>query len=314
MLGRKLVDRLISDGLGERSINSFTLMDIIKPDNPTNFDGTIKAVAADISKAETARTLVKDRPDVIYHLAAIVSGEAEQDFARGNSINLDGTKHLLEAIRAQAETSDYSPRFVFSSSIAVFGPPLPDVIEDTQRLTPLSSYGAQKAMGELMVADYTRKGFVDGISLRLPTVTVRPGKPNRAASGFYSGIIREPLNGVEAVLPVPRDTRHWFQSPRLAISNLVHAGHVSLKTMTPDRALSLPAVSASVQEMMDALERIAGSDVLALIKEEPDEFIQNVVLGWPRAFNPKRAKALGFQQDVDFESIIQTYLEDDKVG
>lgn len=308
MLGRKLVECLVKDG----DVEQLTLTDIVEPIAPEHFTGDVTTHAVDISQAETGAMLLADKPDIIFHLAAIVSGEAEQDFAKGNAINLGGTQNLLEAVRAHAQNSSYCPRFVFSSSIAVFGGALPDVIEDNQRLTPLSSYGTQKAMGELMVADYTRKGYIDGISLRLPTITVRPGKPNKAASSFYSGIIREPLNGMEAVLPVPRTVRHWFASPRAAIGFLIHAGNIDLIQVPANRALSLPGVSASVGEMIEALKRIAGEEVAALIREEPDELIQKVVMGWPKCFNPQVALKLGFVAEKSFDEIIQVYLDDDK--
>ena len=307
MLGRKLVDHLVVEG----RVSIFTLADIFAPVPPTGFDGDVHSVVADISNAEAAAGLIAAKPDVIYHLAAIVSGEAEENFEKGNAINLDGTRHLLEAIRKQSAEDSYCPRFVFSSSLAVFGTPLPDLIPDDQRLTPLSSYGTQKAMGELMVADYSRKGFIDGISLRLPTITVRPGKPNKAASGFYSGIIREPLNGEKAALPVPKTVRHWFQSPRRAIFNLAHAGRVKTDNLPKSRALSLPGVSASIEEMMAALERAAGTKATSLIHEQADDAIKTIVMGWPKAFAATTAIAMGFQGDTNFDEIIEIYLEDD---
>lgn len=289
MLGRKLVDHLVAEG----GVSAFTLADIFAPVPPTGFKGEVHLEVADISNAEAAAKLIVGKPDVIFHLAAIVSGEAEENFEKGNAINLDGTRNLLEAIRKQSKDCSYCPRFVFSSSLAVFGTPLPDLIPDDQRLTPLSSYGTQKAMGELMVADYSRKGFIDGISLRLPTITVRPGKPNKAASGFYSGIIREPLNGQTAILPVPRSVRHWFQSPRRAIFNLAHAGRVKTDELPKSRALSLPGVSATVEEMMAALERAAGSIATDLVQEQADDAIKNIVMGWPKAFAATTAIAMG---------------------
>jgi len=307
MLGRKLVDQLVADS----GVSTFTLADIFEPTHPEGFDGEVHLEVADISDAHAAAQLIDAKPDVIYHLAAIVSGEAEENFEKGNAINLDGTRNLLEAIRKQSADGSYRPRFVFSSSLAVFGTPLPDLIPDDQRLTPLSSYGTQKAMGELMVADYSRKGFIDGISLRLPTITVRPGKPNKAASGFYSGIIREPLSGAKAILPVPRTVRHWFQSPRRAIFNLAHAGRVKTDNLPKSRALSLPGVSATVAEMMAALERAAGSIAIKLIEEKEDAAIKNIVMGWPRAFAATTAIEMGFQGDASFDEIIEIYLEDD---
>lgn len=306
MLGRKLVARLISEG----GVLRLTLADIVKPDHPGGFAGDFLASACDISDQRAVCQLVADKPDLIYHLAAIVSGEAERDFDKGYRINLDGTRHLLEAVRAHDDPA-YCPRFVFSSSIAVYGGDLPEVIEDNQRLMPASSYGVQKAMGELMVADFTRKGFIDGLSLRLPTITVRPGKPNKAASSFYSGIIREPLNGMAAILPVPKTVRHWFASPRTAVDFLVHAGKIDLDGMPAHRALSLPGVSASVGEMIAALERMGGQEVVNLIREEPDELVQKVVMGWPKRFNPVLAEKLGFRAETSFDAIIRAYLDDD---
>lgn len=308
MLGCKLVAHLSAN----EAVKKFTLADIVMPKSLETFKGEVKTHAVDIADPSAATRLVAECPDVIFHLAAIVSGEAEMDFAKGNAINLDGTRHLLEAVRALAEKADYCPRFVFSSSIAVFGAPLPDIIDDDQRLTPLSSYGTQKAMGELMVADYTRKGYIDGISLRLPTITVRPGKPNKAASGFYSGIIREPLNGQEAILPVPDTVRHWFASPRTATHNLAHAGMVETATLPAHRALNLPGVSATIAEMIEALRRVAGEDATALIRRAPDDLVQRLVGGWPKAFAPKAAEKLGFIGEQNFDDIIQVYLEDDK--
>jgi len=308
MLGQKLTARLAQEG----GVEKFTLADLTEPYAPETFTGQVIARAVDISDAQTVTRLLDDRPDVIFHLAAIVSGEAEQDFAKGNAINLGGTRNLLEAVRAHAERSGYRPRFVFSSSIAVFGGPLPPVIEDDQRLTPASSYGTQKAIGELMIADYTRKGYIDGISLRLPTITVRPGKPNKAASSFYSGIIREPLNGMEAILPVPKTVRHWFASPRTAIRFLEHAGRADLAGCPANRALSLPGVSATVGEMIEALRRVGGDGAVQFIREKPDPLVQNVVMGWPQSFNPKAAIKLGFVAETSFDEIIRVYLEDDK--
>lgn len=308
MLGRKLAAKLVQEGGVER----FTLADIVTPEAPKSFSGAVAAHAADISDEKAAAALLTGKPDAIFHLAAIVSGEAEIDFAKGNAINLGGTRNLLEAVRAHAEKDGYCPRFVFSSSIAVFGGDLPDTIADSQRLTPASSYGTQKAMGELMVADYTRKGYIDGISLRLPTIAVRPGKPNKAASSFYSGIIREPLNGMEAVLPVPKSVRHWFASPRSAIGFLIHAARVDLAGMPAHRAISLPGVSATVGEMIEALARVAGEEVVRLIREEPDALIQKVVMGWPRGFDPEIARKMGFVAEAGFDEIVRVYLEDDK--
>jgi nucleoside-diphosphate-sugar epimerase len=248
---------------------------------------------------------------VIFHLAAIVSGEAEADFEKGYRINFDGTRNLYEAIRA---LPDYTPRLVFTSSIGVFGAPFPDTIPDEFHLTPLTSYGTQKAMGELMLSDYSRRGFFDGIGIRLPTICVRPGAPNKAASGFFSNILREPLAGKEAVLPVDEDVRHWHASPRAAIGFLRHAMTLDLDRVGPRRNLTMPGVSATVGEQIEALRRAAGDKAVALIRREPDPVIARIVAGWPTRFDAKRATALGFAADVSFDAIVAAHVEDELGG
>ncbi len=210
-------------------------------------------------------------PDVIFHLAAVVSGEAESDFEKGYRVNLDGTRQLLEAIRA---IDGYCPRVVFASSIAVFGAPFPDTIGDEFVTAPLTSYGTQKAICELLLSDYTRRGFLDGVGIRLPTVCVRPGAPNLAASGFFSNIIREPLNGREAVLPVTDDVRHWHASPRAAVGFLLHAADIGTDALGTRRCLTMPGVSVTVGEQIEALRAVAGDEIVQLIRREPDESLQ----------------------------------------
>src|SRR5690606_11364760 len=244
---------------------------------------------------------IADRPDLIFHLAAIVSGEAEADFEKGYRVNLDGTRALLEAIRLAGTVEPYRPRLVFTSSIAVFGEPLPALIGDTQHHTPLTSYGPQRAIGELLLADYTRRGVVDGIGIRLPTIVVRPGLPNKAASGFFSGIIREPLVGQEAVLPVEDSVRHWFASPRAAVGFLRHAATIDTAKLGQRRSLSMPGLAATVADEIAALERVAGAKATRLIRREPDAAIAAMVAGWPQAFEASRARALGFTADKDFD-------------
>ncbi len=300
MLGRKLAHRLAA-------ANSLILHDIVPPESPPG--ATASCHASDLSAPGAAAALLAARPEVIVHLAAIVSGEAEADFDKGYRINLDGTRHLLEAIRGIG--GGYRPRLVFASSLAVFGAPLPEVIGDDQALTPLTCYGTQKAIGELLVADYSRRGFLDGIGVRLPTVCVRPGKPNRAASGFFSGIIREPLNGEQAVLPVPTDLRHWFASPRAAVGYLAHAATLDLAAVGAHRMLTMPGVSASIAEQIEALRRAAGDAAVARIRHVPDPAILAIVSTWPRAFDCARARALGFVPDRDFDEIVRIYQEDD---
>ena len=304
MVGRKLVERLAHDGsVGGAPISRLTLVDLVEP--PPLGD----RVVADLSEPGVAADLVEDRPDLIVHLAAVVSGEAEADLDKGYRVNLDGTRSLFDAVRSAG--GELRPRVVFSSSIAVFGAPFPETIGDDHRVRPLTSYGTQKAIGELLLSDYSRRGLLDGIAVRLPTICIRPGPPNRAASGFFSGIIREPLNGQEAVLPVPDDVRHWFASPRSAVGFLLHAASLDGGLLGSDRCLTMPGVSATVAEQIDALRRIAGDGAVRLIRLEPDETITRIVTGWPGRFDPRRALELGFQAEADFDEIIRVYLEDE---
>jgi nucleoside-diphosphate-sugar epimerase len=247
---------------------------------------------------------------VIFHLAAIVSGEAEQDFDKGYRINMDGTRALLEGVRH----AGHKPRFVFASSIAVFGAPFPEAIGDEFFNTPLTSYGTQKNICELLVSDYTRKGFLDGLSLRLPTICVRPGKPNKAASGFFSNIMREPLAGQEAVLPVSDSVMHWHASPRAAVEFMRHAATMDTARVGPRRAVTMPGLAVTVGEQIAALQKVAGDKVVARIRREPDPFIEQIVAGWPRKFAASRALGLGFKPDASFEEIIRNHIEDELGG
>lgn len=313
MVGSKLTARLAKDGqLGGKAIEKATLVDIVAPTAPADAPFAVEAVAADLSAEGAGPALIASRPDVIFHLAAIVSGEAELDFEKGYRINLDGTRGLFDPIQAAGD--DYVPRVVFTSSIGVFGAPFPDAIPDDFHLTPLTSYGTQKAIGELLLADYTRRGFMDGIGIRLPTINVRPGKPNKAASGFFSNIIREPLAGKEAVLPVSEDTRHWHASPRSAVGFLLHAATIDGEVVGPRRNLTLPGVSVTIGEQIEALRKVAGDNVVNRIRREPDEMIMRIVKGWPQRFAPERAVALGFKADNSFEDIIRVHIEDELGG
>ena len=248
---------------------------------------------------------------MVFHLAAVVSGEAEADFDKGYRVNLDGTRRLLDAIREVG--GGYRPRVVFSSSIAVFGPPFPEAIGDDHAPAPLTSYGTQKAIGELLLADYSRRGLLDGIAIRLPTICVRPGQPNRAASGFFSSIIREPLSGREAVLPVPEDVRHWFASPRAAVDFLARAATLDTAALGDRRSLNMPGLSATVAEQIAALREVGGEEAVRLIRHEPDPTIMRIVDGWPRNFDPRRAHELGFRAETSFAEIIRVHLEDEQV-
>jgi D-erythronate 2-dehydrogenase len=304
MLGRKLSERLAHDGsLGSRPISELILADIA---------GGTGIMAIDLSAPGAAADLVAARPDLIFDLAAVVSGEAETNFAKGYRVNLDATRHLLEAIRLTG--SGYVPRLVFSSSIAVFGPPMPDVITDDHPTTPATSYGTQKAIVELLATDYTRRGYLDAISIRLPTICVRPGAPNLAASGFFSNIIREPLHGRPAVLPVSPEVRHWFASPRAGVGFLIHAATADTGVLGLRRSLTMPGLSATVAEQIEALRRVAGDDAVALIRAQPDDAIASIVDGWPRAFDARRAIELGFTAERSFDEIVRVYIEDEIGG
>ncbi|WP_449041374.1 D-erythronate dehydrogenase [Paracoccus sp. (in: a-proteobacteria)] len=312
MVGRKLAEALLDTGrLGGGEIARLTLFDVVPSDLQSRGAVAVDTRAGDISDPATVQALVAQRPDVIFHLAAIVSGEAEADFDKGYRINLDGTRLLFEAIRAQP---DYRPRVVYTSSIAVFGAPFAEPITDDFVPAPMTSYGTQKLIGELLLNDYTRRGIFDGIGIRLPTIVVRPGKPNKAASGFFSGIIREPLAGVEAVLPVEDDVRHWVASPAAATGFLLHAATMDLAPLGARRCLTMPGLSISVAEMIAALREVAGDDVAAMIRREPDATIRGIVAGWPRDFAPDRALAAGFTADASFQDIIRAHIRDTAAG
>jgi D-erythronate 2-dehydrogenase len=313
MIGRKLTARLVEAGaLNGRPIDTLTLIDVEAPQKPEKFTGNVVTAAADIGDVTTAPAAIAGRPDVIFHLAAIVSGEAELDFEKGTRVNLDGSRALLEAIRAAGNA--YRPRLVFTSSIAVFGAPFPDAIGDEFFHTPLTSYGTQKAIVELLLADYTRRGFVDGVGIRLPTVNVRPGRPNKAASGFFSSIIREPLAGQAAVLPVDDSVMHWHASPRAAVGFLVHAAGLSSEQLGSRINLTMPGVCCTVAEQIAALRRLAGDKVAARIRRAPDPLVERIVAGWPRRFDPRRALALGFRAEGSFDDIISVHIEDELGG
>jgi D-erythronate 2-dehydrogenase len=300
--------------LGGREISALSLVDVVAAEKPAGFAARVAVSAADIAESDAAERAITARPAIIFHLAAIVSGEAEADFEKGYRINLDGTRHILEAIRRESVKSPYRPRFVFASSIAVFGAPFPELIGDEFFTTPLTSYGTQKAVSELLLSDYTRRGFLDGIAIRLPTICIRPGKPNKAASGFFSNILREPLAGQEALLPVAETVRHWHASPRAAVGFLAHAATMDLKPLGARRALTMPGLAATVGEQIEALRRVAGEKAVRLIRREPDPVIAKIVEGWPRAFDARRALGLGFRPDSSFDEIVRIHIDDELGG
>lgn len=313
MVGVKLINRLARDGrLGGTPISKIIRQDVVLSPPPPASAFPIETLIGDLSSPGEAEKLVALKPDVIFHLAAIVSGEAEADFEKGYRINLDGTRYLFEAIRKAG--GGYKPKVIFTSSIAVFGAPFPDAIPDEFFNTPLTSYGTQKTICELLLADYSRRGFFDGVGLRFPTICVRPGKPNLAASGFFSNIIREPLAGQEAVLPVPEDVRHWHASPRAAVGFLIHAATMDTGLLGNRRNVTLPGISCTVGEQIEALRKVAGDKVVARIRREPNETIMKIVAGWPRNFEARRGRELGFKAENSFEDIIRVHIEDELGG
>ncbi|MCV0425535.1 MAG: SDR family oxidoreductase [Roseibium sp.] len=315
MVGRKLVQNLAADrALFGFEVTRLTLADVVGSPVPEALQEFTTALTVDLARPGDPEKLIAGRPDMIFHLAAIVSGEAEIDFEKGYAINLDGSRSMFDAIRCESDREPYRPRVVFASSLAVFGQPFPAKIGDDFFTTPLTSYGTQKAICELLLADYTRKGFFDGIGIRLPTICIRPGKPNRAASGFFSNILREPLVGMEAVLPVDDTVRHWFASPRAAVGFFVHAAQLDTSLLGPRRSLTMPGLSALVSEQIDALRRVAGDKAVALIRREPDPEIRKIVAGWPADFDARRAGNLGFKAETSFDEIIRIHIEDELEG
>jgi nucleoside-diphosphate-sugar epimerase len=306
-LARKLLQRgslCAADG-NEQTIDEIVLFDVVAA---TGFeDPRIKVVAGDIADATLLHATIDAKTDSIFHLAAVVSGQAEKDFDLGMRVNLDAPRALLEACRALGT----KPRVVFTSSVAVYGGVLPKVVLDTTALNPQSSYGIQKAIGELLLADYSRKGFVDGRVARVPTISVRPGRPNAAASSFASGIIREPLNGEASICPVSRDLRLWLLSPRRAIDNLIALHDASSADLGIDRVVNLPGISVSVGEMVDALKTVAGAETVAHIEWKRDELVERIVGSWPARWDVTRAQALGMSGDPDFESVIRAHVADE---
>lgn len=316
MIGRKLVASLATRGtLRSRPITRLTLADIVAPAVPDAAAiDDIASEVVDLSAPDAARPLLEPRPDVIFHLAAIVSGEAETDMAKGYAVNLDGTLGLINAMMDLGAGDGWRPRVVFTSSIGVFGGPYPRQIPDDFHLTPHTSYGTQKAIGELLFNDYSRRGFVDAISLRLPTICVRPGAPNKAASGFFSSILREPLVGEAAVLPVDDTVGNWFASPRAAVGFLEHAATLDTNQLEGRTALTMPGISASVADEIDALRRAAGPEATELIAREPDPAIMAITSGWPHSFAADRALQLGFAADASMDAIVRTHIDEELGG
>ena len=311
MIGMRLAKSITKDAFMGR-INDITLFDVIPPKIESN-KSSYRIKTGDISDPKIISDLISQKPDIIYNLAAIVSGEAEENFQKSWDINTKATWQLLEEIRKEfvASNGSYKPKFIYTSSLAVFSGPYPDTINDDFSPNPETSYGAQKLVGEILISEYSRKGYLDGIALRLPTIVVRPGKPNKAASSFYSSIIREPLNGFEAILPVPENLCHWFASPQSAVGFLKHAAKLNFKKLGNKRSLNLPGVSCSIADQILALEDIAGTKVSKLIKRIPDKKIENIVKNWPQNFIADRAIQLGFSADKNFKQIIKLYIDEE---
>jgi len=311
-LGRRLAQALLERGIltdahGQaRPIERITLVDNVAPQAWS--DSRVRVMAGDIADPRVVDSAIAEGTDSVFHLAAVVSGQAEADFDLGMRVNLDATRLLL----ARCRTLKAPPKFVFTSSLAVYGGALPDPVPEDVRLMPQTSYGAQKAIGELLVYDMTRKGFVDGRSLRLPTVTVRPGQPNRAASSFASSIIREPLNGVDATCPVAPQTRMWVISPRSVVRNLIVGHEAPANAFDTTRSIVVPGIGASAREMVDALRRVAGDTVASRVRWQYDPVIGAIVSTWPAAFVPTLGPALGMRADPDFESIVRQYIADER--
>lgn len=311
MIGQKLIARLAREPrLGGRPIGRVSLVDVVEPAAPKNTPFKITKRTGDLSLPGEASAAVADSPEYVFHLAGVVSGEAETDFDKGYRVNVDGTRYLFEGIRQRG----HKPRVVFTSSAAVYGGPFDGPVRDDFHLTPHSSYGVAKAIGEQLLADYSRRGFFDGIGIRLPAITVRPGKPNKAASGFFSSVIREPLAGENAMLPVPEDTLHSHASPRAAIGYLLHAATLDLSKLEQRPNLMMPAVACTIAEQIEALRKVGGEAAVSRIQRVRDTLIERIVAGWPHAFEADRALALGFVPDRDFDEIVAIHVEDELDG
>jgi nucleoside-diphosphate-sugar epimerase len=306
-LGQRLARRLLERGeLDGKPISELVLLDVVRA---ADFgDKRVRAETGDIADRSVLERAIDTDTQAIFHLAAIVSGQAEADFELGMRINLDASRLLLEVCRARG----HAPRVLFTSSVAVYGGTLPDVVQDDTALNPQSSYGTQKAIAELLLSDYARRGFVDGRVVRLPTISVRPGKPNAAASSFASGIIREPLNGERAVCPVDGETRLWLLSPKSAIEALIAGCEIDRAALGNRPVVNLPGLSVSVNEMVAALREVAGEEAVARIDWQPDERVEKIVGSWPGAWDTKRAEQLGLKGDKTFADVIRAYIADER--
>ena len=311
-LGKKLAlkllqkDRLSIAGQAAQKIDRIHLFDLVSPEGLPK-DDRLAFTIGDITDADTVQRLISPKIRAVFHLAAIVSADAEENFDLGMNVNFDGTRYLLEACRHNGT----KPGLVFASSVAVYGGSLPEVGDDSLMLTPTTSYGAQKAMAELLVNDYDRKGYIEGRAIRLPTIVVRPGKPNKAASTFASSILREPLAGATASCPVSPESRMFFLSPRKVIDAFIRTLEIPSRELGVVKRFTLPGISASIGEMATALEAIAGKEIADLIQWNPDPRIQKIVSGWMPDFHAARALELGYLPDEDIREIIRAHIEDE---
>lgn len=309
-LGQRLAKELLENGgLTKGEFRELILVDTVFPESMPK-DTRLKYLEADISDDAAILDILRLNPEVIFHLAAIVSGEAEKNLDKGMQVNFHASLQLLEMCRSLA----IRPRIVFASSCAVFGGDVSSSIRDETAPKPRSSYGTQKAMVELLMNDYSRRGFVDARSLRLPTIAVRPGKPNAATSSFVSSIVREPLNGKRAFYPVPRETAVWIQSPKRVIQNFIHAANLDESILGDDRIINLPGLTTTVQEIIKSLEQLTSTEIIKLIFHKPDDFLQSIVLTWPPHFNTLRADKLGFVRDSSPKEIIRYYMEEEQIA
>jgi len=301
-LGQRLARALLNSSM---VFDTLLLVDVVLPVSPLK-DNKVKCLQQDLSKEAAVKSIVTHQTGIVFHLAAVVSSHAEKDFDLGWKVNLDITRQLLEACRHQKN----GILFVFASSLAVYGGDLPTVVDEYTAVNPHSSYGTQKAISELLVNDYTRKNFIDGRVLRLPTICVRPGRPNLAASSFVSSIIREPLNGEEAICPVSPDLSLWLCSPNTVIENIMLASTLNGNAFGNWRTVNLPGISVSVKQMIDSLEHLSGKETVSKIKFKPDESIRSIVSSWPGLLDNKRALQIGFKVDGPFEDFITQYITD----
>ena len=300
-LGTRLIQALLADESFSRGTLRVVAADVVES---SIRDPRVNVRVGSIADAPFLASLFHPNPDVIFHLAAVLSGQSEAEFDVGMQVNVDATRALLEGCRRLPAP----PRFVFTSSVAVFGGELPDVVPEHMATTPESSYGTEKAVGELLVSDYSRRGFVDGIACRLPTIAVRPGKPNSALSSFVSGIIREPLAGIDAVCPVPLSTRMWISSPTTCIRNLLHAARIPSGTLARRRVVTLPGLSVTAEEMLASLERLGGREARARVHCHVDADILRIVSTWPGAFDVSGARLMGFVADASIDAILEEFI------